>query len=354
MSQSGIFIGATGGIATDFISLPATTALNVGTIQINGIQFLHAFGTDNTFVGSNSGNFTATGTENSAFGKDALSLLSTGIKNIAIGTEAMENTTTGDANLAIGVRALFANETASVNIAIGESCLSALTSGVDNVAIGPITLGTIVSGNRNTVVGRNSMSIATGGSDNTTLGYNAVMSLVSGDSNIVIGSSAGTLLTTNDSSNIIIGHVGIAGLNNTIVIGNPGAGAAQQNVCFIHAITGSTVGGTNNTVLIDNTGRLGTISSSRRYKEDIVDLSDEYCSKIENLRPVTFVMKKDKDKAKRFGLIAEEATEVFPDLVNLDAEGLPESVRYYDFIPIILKEIQKINKRLTALESLSP
>ena len=44
-------------------------------------------------------------------------------------------------------------------------------------------------------------------------------------------------------------------------------------------------------VVIDSTGQLGTVSSSRRYKEDIADMGD-VSARLEALRPVTFHYKK--------------------------------------------------------------
>jgi hypothetical protein len=74
--------------------------------------------------------------------------------------------------------------------------------------------------------------------------------------------------------------------------------------------------------------KLGTVSSSRRYKEDIQDMADA-SSGLLRLRPVTFRYKKpysDGSKPIQYGLIAEEVAEVYPDLVARSADGQTPAV----------------------------
>ncbi|MHC4640963.1 MAG: tail fiber domain-containing protein [Planctomycetota bacterium] len=119
-------------------------------------------------------------------------------------------------------------------------------------------------------------------------------------------------------------------------------------------------------VHINSDGELGVVVSSRRYKEDIAPLIDDF-SKILQASPVAFTWKKSKDRG--IGLIAEDLDELgLRDLVIYDKEGRPESVRY-EFISLYLLEVvkelkaeneawkeqlktqnQSVNKRLDALE----
>jgi len=76
-------------------------------------------------------------------------------------------------------------------------------------------------------------------------------------------------------------------------------------------------------VLIDANGQLGTMSSSRRYKEDIQDMGDA-SSGLMSLRPVTFRYKQpyaNGSKPIDYGLIAEEVADVYPDLVAYSPSG---------------------------------
>lgn len=119
--------------------------------------------------------------------------------------------------------------------------------------------------------------------------------------------------------------------------------------CIFAGSYGVTVGGTNAALLIDNTGLIGTTTSSERFKDNIEDMEDD-SSKILLLRPVTFSYKKDPFSIKQYGLIAEEVAEIFPDLVNLDDEGLPHSVQYHNLPSILLNELIKLHERVNELE----
>ena len=99
--------------------------------------------------------------------------------------------------------------------------------------------------------------------------------------------------------------------------GNTALGdAAIQTAFYAAGIAGATVSGVP--VLVNtSTGQLGVASSSRRFKEDIHDMSDA-SDGLMRLRPVTFRYKQpfeDGAKPLQYGLIAEEVGEVYPDLV---------------------------------------
>ena len=87
------------------LELPATTPLT-GQFEVNGARVLHSFGTDNTFLGRNAGNFTMTGSNNTAVGEDALESNTSGDRNTAVGEDALESNTSGDRNTAVGEDAL--------------------------------------------------------------------------------------------------------------------------------------------------------------------------------------------------------------------------------------------------------
>lgn len=96
-----------------------------GVLNWGGNRFIHDFGANNTFVGSNAGNLTlnpglavsntamgasagialTTGSENCLFGQDSGLALTTGIANVSLGFASLDNLTTGQANIAIGTLA---------------------------------------------------------------------------------------------------------------------------------------------------------------------------------------------------------------------------------------------------------
>jgi hypothetical protein len=105
--------------------------------------------------------------------------------------------------------------------------------------------------------------------------------------------------------------------------------------------------GSGNAVYINSSGQLGTLMSSRRFKEQIADMGDS-TNALMKLRPVTFLYKPEYDKGKRtlqYGLIAEEVAEVYPELVAYDEDGGPYSVRYQYITTMRLNEVQKQYRR---------
>jgi hypothetical protein len=98
-------------------------------------------------------------------------------------------------------------------------------------------------------------------------------------------------------------------------------------------------------------GYINTIinGSSRTIKHDIKDLPDNG-EEIDALRPVSFIYNKDPLSAKRYGLIYEEAKEVLPDICFTGDKPEQCGINYMDLVPVLLKEIQSLRKRVSELE----
>jgi hypothetical protein len=114
-----------------------------------------------------------------------------------------------------------------------------------------------------------------------------------------------------------------------------------SNSCFIGQIFGSTISG-GAAVFIDSTGKLGTMTSSWRFKKEIKPM-EQTSEALFALKPVTFRYKKEIDPAgtSQFGLVAEEVDQVNPDLVVRDKDGKPYSVRYEAVNAMLLNEFLK-------------
>jgi hypothetical protein len=112
---------------------------------------------------------------------------------------------------------------------------------------------------------------------------------------------------------------------------------------FIAGIRGITTGVADGVgVVIDSAGQLGTVSSSRRYKQDIVDMAAQ-SEGVFQLRPVTFHYKPEYAKGGsplQYGLIAEEVEKIFPELVQYD-NGQVNGVKYHELPIMLLNEVQK-------------
>src|SRR4029077_20504118 len=175
----------------------------------------------------------------------------------------------------------------------------------------------------NTAIGANALANNNTGNGNTAVGWFALSSSTTGGSNIALGIGAGSALTTGDE-NIDIGNLGVAGESDTIRIGD----SRIHTATFIACINGATASG-GTAVFINANGQLGTMTSSKRFKDDIKPMK-RASEVLYGLEPVTFRYKKEIDPAgaSQFGLVAEDVEKVNPDLVVRDKEGKPYSVRY--------------------------
>lgn len=99
------------------LRLENTTSPNLGVIFKGADRFIHNYGTNNTFIGLNSGNFNMTGSFNTATGYQSLFSNTTGGLNTASGFQALFYNTTGSENTASGHQSLLSNTTGSYNTA---------------------------------------------------------------------------------------------------------------------------------------------------------------------------------------------------------------------------------------------
>jgi hypothetical protein len=156
----------------------------------------------------------------------------------------------------------------------------------------------------------------------------ALSSSTTGDSNLTLGIDAGNQVIT--ASNVIaIGHTG-ADVSDTTWISN------------VFGVT--TQSGTTASVIVSDTGQLGTVASSERFKKDIATM-EKASEAILALRPVTFHYRTDTRETPQFGLIAEEVAKVNPALVLPDKEGKPYTVRYDAVNAMLLNEFLKEHRR---------
>src|SRR5207237_7583026 len=151
-----------------------------------------------------------------------------------------------------------------------------------------------------------------------------------------LGLNAGINLTSGNL-NIDIGNNGVAAESNTMRIGTSGS----QTKTFVAGIRGVTTANANAVpVVMDSAGQLGTVSSSRRFKDEIKPM-DNASEAILGLKPVTFHYKSDNQNTPPFGLIAEEVAKVNPDLVVCDDNGEIYTVRYEAVNAMLLNEFLK-------------
>src|SRR4029079_15186688 len=149
---------------------------------------------------------------------------------------------------------------------------------------------------------------------NTALGHAAGANIITGDGNVCIGAMI----------------YRVDGVSDTTWIGN-----------VYDSVT------TARQVYVNEDNKIGTLSSSRRYKEKIKQM-DTASETLFALKPVTFRYKKeiDRSQALSFGLIAEDVAQVSPELITRDEEGKPQTVRYEAVNAMLLNEFLKEHRKL--------
>jgi hypothetical protein len=283
----------------------------------------------NTAVGYLSLRSVTTGSFNTAVGVGTL-LANTADGNTATGAAALLNNTGGRYNTANGALALFSNTggATEANTATGYGALYDNTTGGHNTANGAGALGNNTTGDLNTAIGGSALLNNTTGSYNTALGYFAGLGILMGDNNVYIAATAANVES------------------NTIRIGNSDAIG-----CYIGGIFGATVFNSA-AVSVDPNGKLGTITSSIRFKDNIKP-TEQASEALFALKPVTFRYKKEIEPTGKshFGLVAEDVEKVNPDLIVRDEEGKPYSVRYDQINATLLNEFLKEHRRVQQQEA---
>ena len=276
-----------------------------------------------------------TGGFNTAVGWLSLRSVTSGNYNTGVGAGAL-SANTGDENTATGTGALLSDNSGFGNTADGAFALVSNTVGIENTAMGHGALQSNIDGNYNTAVGRQALFSNTG-CCNTAVGQGALRENTTGAGNIALGHGAGLNVTTAGSV-ICIGADG----NNV------------ENSCYIGNIFNATSSG-GTAVYVNTNGRLGTSTSSRRFKENIKAM-DHTSETLFALKPVTFRYKNGIDPEgaqgqSQFGLVAEDVEKVNPDLIVRDKEGKPYSVRYDQVNAMLLNEFLKEHRKVQELEA---
>lgn len=195
----------------------------------------------------------------------------------------------------------------------------------------------------------------------TTIGTSYALTLPTADG------TSGQVLTTDGSGNLSwssggspTGAVLIGGntVTSTMQIGTATASAhdlelitngASRLVIPSDGVYGQLVdSGSALTILMDNTYKIGTNVSSRRFKTGIEDIGEDH-DRFMQLRPVKYQLRSNVPHKPLYGFIAEELVDIYPELVVLDDEGHPLGVKEYLFAGILVNEIQRLAREVSDL-----
>ena len=299
-------------------------------------------------------------------GKTVLSI--DGTENVFVGVNAGTANAGGLENTFVGEQAGFLSANSTANTFVGQSA-GRQNSGFENVFVGQFAGPNNVNGQHNAFLGVGTGLSNITGSDNTFLGYSAGNNNNGNASgNTFVGSNAG-LRNIGGSNNIDLGNPGCTSTagsppcseSNIIRIGNPwlarGSVHTDTYIAGIYRSAMSAPPVPYETVCVDANGKLFSVTaflpcnpSSLRFKEQIADMGDS-SSRLFQLRPVNYLYKAQYDDGShllQYGLIAEEVAKVYPEMVAYDKDGQPNSVKYLLLAPMLLNELQKQHKVVTA------
>jgi len=362
---------------TGNLRLPTSTA-SVGVIKSGGSPFIHNFGTNNTFIGVDAGNFSMIGSNITAIGENALHKNTNGEGNTAIGVNALAVNTEGTCNTATGGQTLQANTEGNNNTAIGHYALFSNITGSDNTASGVLALYYNTTGSRNTATGDNALvnngsgyentangvfalSSNTDGAGNTASGFHALHFNTGGNDNAATGWAA-LYNNTTGYYNTASGALALA--SNTAGTFNTGVGA-QADVST-GTLTNATAIGSRAVVNASNKIRLGddavtviegrvayTFTSDRNEKENFRPVDgDEVVRKIRGLNLGTWnYIGNDPQQFRHYGPVAQEFFAAF-GRDEVGTSGTPTTINSGDEMGILMIAVQALEKRTEEVEAM--
>jgi len=160
-----------------------------------------------------------------------------------------------------------------------------------------------------------------------------------------------------------------SGLNDLYIGGQPAQANAATTIHLMTGATSTTTTGTDRMTIqsdggifmnnllaaaastdvnINGSNELHSVTSSKRYKENIVDSS----LTTDNFDQIVIKEYDFKNgSGHEYGLIAEELEELYPNFVVKNNEWQPESVQYSRLCLLLIKKVQELESRLSNLES---
>jgi hypothetical protein len=321
------------------------------------------------------------------------------IQNVSIGTQSSNDLTGGDYNVSIGYRSNYNITTSSYNTALGSYSGYTNITGSDNIFLGAYAGYYETGGNKLYISSLTNIEQATEADGRVRAIIYGEQSAITADQNLYFNSDVHTpyrlyvgatvpvdnshkveiqaLSTSPDPTlNMLmlyadatsVGGATSASVSFTLADNRASITAGPTDVLSLGAastidrliigtdgsltainVYNDTVGGTNRDLFIDNTGLIGYVSSSLRYKKNIESM--EFNPNYWNLRPVKFNYISD-PSIDQIGLIAEEVeAQGFLELCDYNKYGEIETVQYSKSPVLNMLAIQNIHERLTQVET---
>jgi len=128
-----------------------------------------------------------------------------------------------------------------------------------------------------------------------------------------------------------------------------GGGTAAETILFIRA------NGSNGVYMTANA--TSWTSNSDETIKDIIEPITNGLDKLKDIRTVIYKFKNDKEGSRKVGLIAQDVEKILPEAITktyqneYDKEVL--GLNYTDLVPVLVKAIQELNDKVSALENKS-
>jgi hypothetical protein len=335
----------------------------------------------NTFVGCSAGWMNDDGDYDTFIGVAAGAQNASGQANTFVGSSAGYGSTGGSCNLCAGTDAGRANGMGSGNVCLGFAAGKSNNGGNDNVYVGA-TAGYLNTAGSNNVfigyqaghdeLGSNKLYIANGGDVSDVLIYgdfstgNVGLGTLAPERRLHIKGTNPRILieSTSFGAEVNFKHTGDAS-SDVWAIYKEGTSEDLRfyqggDKIWIQGGTGNVgLGGSPGTNrLYVNGNACGTSGwgscSDLRYKRDIEAVEDAL-KKVRALRGVSFLWRGDEygeknfDSGRHYGVIAQEAEAVLPEVVGEDPDG-GKTVAYTEIVPVLIEAIKAQQERIEALE----
>ena len=166
------------------------------------------------------------------------------------------------------------------------------------------------------------------------------------------------------SGNSVVSNYGGRQPNNTSYIKQfsvSSSGYASWVYKTINGIKYITTTTKNDVYIQNNLFVVGSISSPSdiSLKENICNLTKSFCDNILNLIPKKYNFINDENKKERYGIIAQELEEFFPELItNTEIEDTDNTVKsikavnYLELIPIMIVKMKNMQNEIDELKIL--
>jgi len=285
--------------------------------------------------------------------------------NISTGTLSASRIATGSLNANV----ITSNTITATQIAAGTITATEISSSyvyAGTIQATQIYAGTLTGFTINN--GSGTFSVSSAGSMVATSGHIGNWYITSGNltdssgTSTVLSATGSTMLsgygTVVSGSGIYVGSGSYAvslttsGISTTGSLSSGGTADITGNL-QVHAMSSTSATGV---VWSSSNSRFYLTTSTERHKDNITPIpAADYLSKILELEPVTFNYKPeytDNPNQLISGLIAERVAAIpeFLTTVNLDKDGLPESIAYDRLVVFLIPALKQINDRLNKLE----